>query len=266
MYNGYARRGHVPLLALVAVLACAVVSIWSWVMPDDPRIAWVLPASRVAVDAGLWQVLWTAALLHANVAHLANNVLSLAWVGTSYESRRGHVAFALVLLAGVGVGNLVHVRVSASPVVGVSGGIFALFGAQTVALAHDLVSRDPDDPRRAFAARGMASLVRLVMWNIAYGLLAPGVSNGAHLGGLVAGVTCGLLVELLVSVTRAAVSGSGRRPRIPRDPSGPGYDDGGPHGPVGPVGTRSQTSVSLGAALPLDDDGFRERRHGTRRH
>ena len=139
-----------------------------------------------AVDAGEWWRIVTSGFLHAGLAHLAMNMFVLWILGGLLEPALGRVRYLGVyvtsLLAGAAGVMLVDPR---APTVGASGAIFGLMGA-AVALQR---SRGIDPWR--------GGLGTLVLVNVAFTFLVPGISIGGHLGGLVGGALTGAAVAAL---------------------------------------------------------------------
>jgi membrane associated rhomboid family serine protease len=135
------------------------------------------------VEEGEWYRLVTSGFLHANIIHIGFNMLLLYFLGRLLEPSLGSVRFAFLyfacLLAG-SFGALLLDPNSAS--LGASGAIFGLAGAIFV------IAR----------GRGLNELAGqigfLIVINLVYSFAVPDISVGAHLGGLVAGVICGLAI------------------------------------------------------------------------
>jgi membrane associated rhomboid family serine protease len=125
-------------------------------------------------DQHQWYRLITAAFLHANVTHIAFNMITLAIVGPAVEATIGHVRFAvLYLLAALG-GSVASYLLS-SPViygVGASGAIFGVMGAYFV-LAR----------RHGWE---LTTISALIIINLLLSFTS-GIDWRAHLGGLVTG-------------------------------------------------------------------------------
>jgi len=140
-----------------------------------------------AVRHGEWWRLFTAPLLHGNPIHLLMNGGALLALGTLVE-RYAHRAFVpLVFLAAAlagGAGSFLAFPHKTS--VGASGGIMGLVG---FALAMSL-------RRRELLPRALAkALVQDVGWVALMGVAAyQYIDNGAHAGGLLAGIALGALL------------------------------------------------------------------------
>lgn len=151
----------------------------------------------------------TSAFLHANVSHLAVNMVSLWALGVSLERYIGSVRFILVYLIGA-LGGSAAVFFLEDPsvrTVGASGAIFALVGAGVVAHIK----------AKEFPLYELGVFVVGVVW--AY-MADNGTSWQAHLGGFILGIALGVIFVFLTP----------RRPRQRREedaarqmPSDPNY-------------------------------------------
>lgn len=133
---------------------------------------------------GEWWRLLTAIFLHADFLHIAFNSYALYVFGTRLESAFGHGRFlALYLLSGIS-GSAMSFALSPGASVGASGAIFGLIGG-LVAYYYRY--------RKQFSAgsRPLANLITITLYNLFYGLVAPGIDNWGHLGGLLAGLVLG---------------------------------------------------------------------------
>lgn len=128
----------------------------------------------------------TAGFLHSpsSVVHLFVNFMALWSCGAALERVLGRWRFLTVFLISV-IGGHFAVSVIDDPmqlVLGASGGIFGLFGAL---LVTQLRTRTP-----------IRSVVTTIGINTACGVLIPGISWEAHLGGLVAGALAAAVLGL----------------------------------------------------------------------
>src|SRR3989304_1947085 len=122
-----------------------------------------------------WQLL-SSMFVHANIAHLAGNMLFLLVFGLRGEEMFSLPEFLLVYFLGGLAGNLLSLWLLPLnvPSVGASGAIFALFGAVAVY------------SRRSISQSIIGALIyAFFLFFISSG---PGVNIFAHFGGLVAGL------------------------------------------------------------------------------
>jgi membrane associated rhomboid family serine protease len=132
-----------------------------------------------------WRLL-TSGFMHDGILHIALNMLFLFMLGPMLEGAIGRLNFAAVYLASLLAGSFGALAFTPlSPTVGASGAIFGMFGALLV------VARN----RGIDIWRSGLGLTLII--NVAFTLSVKGISIGAHVGGLVAGVIIGFaLVEL----------------------------------------------------------------------
>lgn len=180
------------IVALDVALFLAMVATSGRVLfSSDTLVRWggLFP---VAVVDGEWWRLLSSMWLHAHPLHLILNLVFLWHLGSIVERMLGPFVFLIVyLLAGV-LATAVSLQTLANQGVsiGASGAIFGLVG---VLLAVAVTSR---------RIRGLGQLMgdlrtRLIgvtLANLVAGFLIPGIDNGAHVGGLVAGLFLGWLV------------------------------------------------------------------------
>jgi membrane associated rhomboid family serine protease len=145
-----------------------------------------------SVHAGEWWRVFTAITLHADVAHLAENLsIGIVLFGLAMGRYGTGTGLLASYLAGV-CGNLVSLWFSARPFqgLGASGmvmGALGLLAAQTV----------PTGGRAVIPmTRKLAGVGAAVLLFILYGL-SPGTDTAAHLGGLVAGLLLGIILARL---------------------------------------------------------------------
>jgi len=132
----------------------------------------------------------TYSLLHAGIAHLAVNMLTLVALGTSVLRRAGQGGFLEIYLAATLGGAVGYALIGAPdiPMVGASGALFGLAGA--------LIGWEISDARtmRQSLWPALRLILLLVVLNVVLWVAAGGrVAWQAHLGGGVAGMIIALL-------------------------------------------------------------------------
>jgi len=137
--------------------------------------------------------------LHASWAHLAFNMLFLAWIGRFVEAVLGRWRYLLLFFVSGIAGGLVQVALdpgSPIPVVGASGAISGVFATHAMIFGRS--------GGRGEFARAMQLAALWIGLQIATGLVfntdGGGIAIGAHVGGFVAG----LIVAL--PLARAAIA------------------------------------------------------------
>jgi membrane associated rhomboid family serine protease len=123
------------------------------------------------VADGEWWRLITAAFLHYGPVHLGLNMLVLWFIGPALEEYLGPPKYLLLYLVSGLAGSAGALIWSPNALtVGASGAIWGLMGAAVVLEA-----------RRIYVFGGQA--MGLVVFNLIFTLLIPGVSIGGHIGG-----------------------------------------------------------------------------------
>jgi rhomboid protease GluP len=148
---------------------------------SDNMIVLYGQVNGLVLSGQYWQLL-TSMFVHANIAHLAGNMLFLLIFGLRGEEMFSLPEYLLVYLLGGLTGNLLSLVFLPLwvPSVGASGAIFAMFGACTV-YARRTVSQ---------------SIIGALIY--AFFLLflssGPNVNDLAHIGGLVTGLLIGYVL------------------------------------------------------------------------
>jgi rhomboid protease GluP len=141
-------------------------------------------ASHVLANAEQpWRLL-SSTFLHVGLLHLAVNMQALWVAGPIADAMLGRWQFLTIYLcAGVFGGLAAMIGAQPSTVlVGASGAVFGTMGAIAAS-----VFRYGDRLRQEVVASLKRLLWSFVAINLLIGFLLPGVSNSAHLGGLVSG-------------------------------------------------------------------------------
>lgn len=158
-------------------------------------------APALVAEGEAWRLV-TSAFLHSGVLHLLLNMLSLYFLGAFAEIQFGRGRFlALYFVSGI-AGGVAYLYFGAfdTPAVGASGAIFGLLGGVfgfairrgTFSLQNPIISQ----------------LLFLTAINLFLGFSIPGVSNTAHIGGLVGGLIYGWLLAPTVFSRKTLVAAS----------------------------------------------------------
>lgn len=136
-----------------------------------------------------WRI-FTAMFLHAGIAHIGLNMLSLFFIGPAVEMFYGKWRYLVIYLASGIVGGVASYLMlpQRTLLVGASGAIAGIFGALG---AFFFVNR------RALGAAANAMLGQWLFWlliNVAFGFSVVNIGWQAHLGGLVAGLILGIVL------------------------------------------------------------------------
>jgi rhomboid protease GluP len=138
---------------------------------------------------GEWWRLMTSMFLHGGLLHLAFNMWALHDNGKLVERVFGNVHFLVIYFGSGLAGSLASLAWRQDAVsVGASGAIFGVFGAL---LAFALRQRTR---LTHFFRRLKANVLLFIGISLGLGFMVPGIDNGAHLGGLLAGFAAGWLM------------------------------------------------------------------------
>jgi rhomboid protease GluP len=171
------------LLAVYAVeIARSSPNFWLIGQGDLPDIAqWGVVFTPAIADGEVWRLI-TAGFLHAGLLHIALNVFALVIIGGAAEQRFGWWKTALIFFGAMFGGNLAAAAFEQQAAsLGASGGVMGLAGAVVVAAY-----------RSGEGLAGSQWIISAIVMTLAFGFINSGVSNPAHIGGLVIGALVGL--------------------------------------------------------------------------
>jgi rhomboid protease GluP len=139
------------------------------------------------IQAGEWWRFFTPIFLHIGFLHLLMNTLALYYLGTAVERLYGSWRFFCIYMIAGFFGTLGSFLFTSSLSAGASGAIFGLFGAL---LYFGTVYR-----HLFFQTIGM-NIIGLIIINLLFGILVPGIDNAGHIGGLIGGYLAAGIVHL----------------------------------------------------------------------
>jgi membrane associated rhomboid family serine protease len=140
--------------------------------------------------------LFSAMFLHLGILHIAFNAYALWLFGRMVESEFGHTRMLLIYLVSGFLASVASYAFGPVATVGVgaSGAIFGIFGAF---IAYNYRRR-----HLAQAAANLRWAMTLILLNAFLAFAFRGIDWRAHVGGLVAGVACGVVAEGWGSATQ----------------------------------------------------------------
>lgn len=152
------------------------------------------PGGTVAARGELWGPaisinheyyrLITSGFLHANFIHIGFNMWLLWILGRMLEPAIGGMRFAAIYVTSLLAGSLGALIVDPNtPSLGASGAVFGLMGAAVV----ELRARGFDPMRSGIGG--------LILINLVISFAVPGISWGAHIGGLIGGALAALIIR-----------------------------------------------------------------------
>ncbi len=177
----------VLLLANFGIYAAFALSGGGFMNADSQLlIRWGSNFGPYTTDGEWWRLL-SAAFLHGGIVHLLVNMFTLFDVGSLcerlYGSRRYLVLYLLSGLLGSAASVWWNPSVNS---VGASGALFGVLGA-TFVFMLDKRNGVPVSEMKAHAT----SMGVFIVYGVVNGLVATGIDNAAHLGGLAAGLLLG---------------------------------------------------------------------------
>ena len=142
---------------------------------------WVLFGPSVA--NGDWWRLITCAFLHASLLHIGFNMYFLWFVGSAVEQALGRGRFLLVYVVSGLAGSAGALVINPDmPTVGASGAIFGILGAALIL-----------ERQRYYVLGGQA--MGLIVINLILSFVISNISIGGHVGGLIGGGLCTLVLS-----------------------------------------------------------------------
>lgn len=131
-------------------------------------------------ENGEWYRLFTMMFLHGSTLHFVSNILiGVIVLSTALERLIGSFKFSLIYFGSGILGSIIILFLSPNALsIGASGAIYGVLGAL---LFITIYRDDLMNPRDVQSIRG------LIIINIIFTFLAPGISIAGHLGGIAAG-------------------------------------------------------------------------------
>jgi rhomboid protease GluP len=171
----------------IAYYAWMVIKGVHWLEPTaEDLIKWGADHSKYTTGGQWWRLI-TSAFMHAGAFHIAFNMWALLNVGSLMERLLGNFYFLVLYMACAVLSGLCSVWIDGAVAsVGASGAIFGVFGA----LLSYLVFQKKSVPRE-IAKSISGSTLFFIGYNVMIGLANKGISNAAHIGGLIAGLILG---------------------------------------------------------------------------
>ena len=138
--------------------------------------------NELVIYYGQYYQLFTSMFVHANIAHIAGNMLFLLIFGLRGEEMFSLPEYLSIYFLGGLTGNLLSLLLLPLDTisVGASGAIFAMFGAAIVYA------------RRSYSQSIIGALIYALF--LLFLSSGPGVNNFAHIGGLVTGLLIGYVL------------------------------------------------------------------------
>lgn len=178
------------LAPVTVCLAAATVVAYFLAPTTKPGVVWMFGLSGNGLAAGMWWTLVTHMFLHANLLHLAVNVLGLWFIGPEVELTLGRKKFALLYFISGIAGGILQTAFShpGAELIGASGAVCGILLAFTTSYPES----------RLQALLFFVIPVRMRAKTLGWGLIVfsalcavlnivPMIGHLAHLGGALAG-------------------------------------------------------------------------------
>jgi membrane associated rhomboid family serine protease len=137
------------------------------------------------VANGEWWRIFTSGFVHFGLLHLALNMLVIYQVSLMLEPPLGALRYTLIYLCCLVAGSAGALLLTDNPFAVTAGASGAAFGLVGCAIAGMVLRKMP-------VLR--SNLGGLLIINLVITFAIPGISIGGHIGGLVAGFLCGLVL------------------------------------------------------------------------
>lgn len=131
------------------------------------------------IQAGQYWRLVTPIFLHIGLVHLIMNGLIIYYLGSDMERIYGHWRYGLIFLLSGVMGNIFSFTFNQAVSAGASTAVFGLFST-TLVLAKA-------NPHNRYLQAMASNYKLLIIINIIFNIMSPGVDLAGHLGGLVGG-------------------------------------------------------------------------------
>lgn len=167
----------------VLVFLAQVVQSGSFTQPVSEIFFRGALAAPPIAQADQWYRLVTCAFLHGSVLHIFFNMLMLWWFGRPLEQLLGRGRFLAIYVISILAGSAGALLLNPTTyTVGASGAVFGILGAGLIL------------ERNNINVFGGSALI-IVILNLALSFTLNSVSIGGHVGGLVAGALCILVLS-----------------------------------------------------------------------
>jgi len=154
--------------------------------------------------SGQWWRLVTSMFVHFGIIHIALNMWCLWNLGRAAEQLLGRFSYLLAYFVTGIFGSIASV--SWHPEAAGAGASGAIFGLAGVLVSFVYLKKTP--AHLQINSKMLGSLGTFVAYNLIFGAAIPGISNAAHIGGLVMGLAIGALLP------NASAPESSRRARL----------------------------------------------------
>lgn len=179
-----------PVITDILIFICVLVFICMYIFGNGSYDNGTLIKFGANIDTytkmGDYYRLITCMFLHIGVLHLICNMYSLYIIGNVVENFFGKWKYLIIYFISGISGSILSMAFSHNTILaGASGAIFGLLGALLYFGYYY---------RAYLGSAGKSTIIQVIFINLLIGFMVPGISNAAHIGGLVGGVLSSMMV------------------------------------------------------------------------
>lgn len=188
----FGRRQNIPFVTAGLILANIIVFLVMEITGSTENTLFMLDHGASFAPYVIYRKeyyrLFTSMFMHFGIAHITNNMLILAVLGSRLEYAMGRIKYLFFyLLSGVGAGmiSVAYDEYCSSYAVsaGASGAVFGVIGGLIYAVIIN---------RGHLGDLSQRQLLILAALSLYHGFVGSGIDNAAHVGGLL----CGLILAV----------------------------------------------------------------------
>lgn len=182
----------VPLLTYILMGICILIFALMYIFGNGSEDSATLLLFGANLDvltlSGQYYRLITSIFLHIGIWHLFCNMYSLYIIGSEVENFFGKIKYLIIFLLSGITGSLMALAFNHNTIsAGASGAIFGLLGALLYFGYYY---------RTYLGVAIQKSILPVIIVNLLIGFMIPGISNAAHIGGLVGGILTSMMVGI----------------------------------------------------------------------
>lgn len=179
-----------PTITHILISICVLVFVMMYIFGNGSESTGTLIKFGANYDiltkSGEYYRLFTCMFLHIGIWHLVCNMYSLYIIGKQIENLYGKGKYLIIYIVSGLCGSILSLAFAHNTIsAGASGAIFGLLGALLYFGYYY---------RTYLGATIRSSIIPVIMLNLLIGFLIPGISNSAHIGGLIGGVLTAMMV------------------------------------------------------------------------
>ena len=178
-----------PVITYALIVINVIIYLYLALYDKTGNITYLLANNKILVKSGEIYRLITSMFLHANIAHIVFNMYALYSVGPQVERYYGKGKFALIYFVSGILGNLFSCVFMGDLTfsLGASGAIFGLFGSVAYFTYYY---------RATLQSLLRSQIVPVIIINLVYGFMVPGIDVSAHIGGLIGGILASMAIGI----------------------------------------------------------------------